>query len=193
MNGFIGNDADAGGPRSEGNEPNPITLIHHVVGGEIAVLNIFVQPAARGFGSHILDVNATCIAPPGRAGMMFMFTFEAELRLKQSPPAQSVGHPAACQRKMVLVVFVHTIDRVIFLAFRQDDVFDDGPLEKRHTHLLDDVARLDVVETYKRVKAAYPEKVTLNMLWGLQAALLDIPWNELPQDIKDQLRKEAGV
>jgi len=59
-------------------------------------------------------------------------------------------------------------------------------------HSLDDVAKLGVVETYKRVKAAYPEKVTLNMLWGLQAALLDIPWNELPQDIKDQLRREAG-
>ena len=58
-------------------------------------------------------------------------------------------------------------------------------------HSLEDVARLGVVETYKRVKAAYPEKVTLNMLWGLQAALLDIPWNELPSDIKDQLRKEA--
>ena len=59
-------------------------------------------------------------------------------------------------------------------------------------HTLNDVARLGVVETYKRVKAAYPEKVTLNMLWGLQAALLDIPWNELPPDIKDQLRQEAG-
>jgi len=58
-------------------------------------------------------------------------------------------------------------------------------------HSLDDVAKLGVVETYKRVKAAYTEKVTLNMLWGLQAALLEIPWNELPQDIKDQLRKEA--
>ena len=57
---------------------------------------------------------------------------------------------------------------------------------------LDDVAKSGVVETYKRVKAAYPEKVTLNMLWGLQAALLDIPWNELPPDIKDQLRRQAG-
>ena len=59
-------------------------------------------------------------------------------------------------------------------------------------YTLEDVANLGVVETYKRVKAAYPEKVTFNMLWGLQAALLGIPWNELPQDIKDQLRKEAG-
>ena len=59
-------------------------------------------------------------------------------------------------------------------------------------HSLEDVARLGVVETYKRVKAVYPEKVTLNMLWGLQAALLDIPWNELPPDIKKELKKEAG-
>lgn len=59
-------------------------------------------------------------------------------------------------------------------------------------HSLEDVANLGVVETYKRVKAAYPEMVTLNLLWGLQAALLDISWNELPPDIKEQLRKEVG-
>jgi DNA transformation protein len=45
-------------------------------------------------------------------------------------------------------------------------------------HTLDDVAQLGVVETYKRVKAAYPDKVSLNMLWGLQAALLDLPWSD---------------
>lgn len=56
---------------------------------------------------------------------------------------------------------------------------------------LDDVAALGVVETYKRVKAAYPEKVSLNLLYGLQAALLDIPWNELPPDIKAELRKQV--
>jgi DNA transformation protein and related proteins len=58
-------------------------------------------------------------------------------------------------------------------------------------HTLDDVAKLGVVETYKRVKVAYPEKVTLNMLWGLQAALLGIPWNELPPDIKQELRRQV--
>jgi DNA transformation protein len=57
-------------------------------------------------------------------------------------------------------------------------------------HTLDDVAELGVVETYKRVKAAYPEKVTLNMLWGLQSALLGIPWNELPPDIKEELKRQ---
>jgi len=58
-------------------------------------------------------------------------------------------------------------------------------------HTLDDLAQIGVVETYKRVKAVYLEKVTLNMLWGLQAALLDLPWNELPPDIKEALRKQV--
>ncbi len=58
-------------------------------------------------------------------------------------------------------------------------------------HSLEDVARLGAVETYRRVKAAHPEKVTLNMLWGLQAALLNIPWNELPLDIKEELKRQV--
>ena len=58
-------------------------------------------------------------------------------------------------------------------------------------HSLDEVARLGVIETYKRVKAAYPDKVTLNLLWGLQAALLDIPWYELPPDIKEELKRQV--
>jgi DNA transformation protein len=58
-------------------------------------------------------------------------------------------------------------------------------------HTLDDVAKLGVVETYKRVKAAYPDKVSLNLLYGLQAALLDLPWNELPPDIKAELKRQV--
>ena len=59
-------------------------------------------------------------------------------------------------------------------------------------HSLDDVAELGVLETYLRVKAAYPEKVSLNLLYGLQEALLDIPWNELPLDIKNELKRQVG-
>jgi hypothetical protein len=58
-------------------------------------------------------------------------------------------------------------------------------------HTLDDMAKLDVVETYKLVKAAYPEKVMLNMLWGLQAALLDLSWNDLPSDIQEELKSQV--
>ena len=58
-------------------------------------------------------------------------------------------------------------------------------------HTLDDVVSLGVVETYKRVKAAYPEKVSLNLLYALQAALLDLPWNELPPDMKIELKQQV--
>lgn len=56
---------------------------------------------------------------------------------------------------------------------------------------LDDVVRIGVAETYIRVKAAHPEKVSLNLLYGLQAALLDISINELPLDIREQLKREV--
>ena len=58
-------------------------------------------------------------------------------------------------------------------------------------HTLDDVVSLGVVETYKRVKAAYPEKVSLNLLYALQAALLDLPWNDLPPDMKKELKQQV--
>ena len=58
-------------------------------------------------------------------------------------------------------------------------------------HTLDDVVRLGVVETYKRVRAAYPEKVSLNLLYALQGALLDLPWNEVPPDIKEELKRQV--
>jgi DNA transformation protein len=59
-------------------------------------------------------------------------------------------------------------------------------------HTLDDVAELGVVETYRRVKAAYTEKVSLNLLYALQAALLGLPWNELPLDIRNELKNQVG-
>jgi hypothetical protein len=58
-------------------------------------------------------------------------------------------------------------------------------------HTLDDVARIGVVESYLRVKAAYPDKVSINLLYGLQAALLDLPWNELPPDLKTELKRQV--
>jgi DNA transformation protein len=50
---------------------------------------------------------------------------------------------------------------------------------------------IGAVETYFRVKAAYPDLVSINMLYALQGAILDIPWNELPQELKDDLRRQA--
>ena len=56
---------------------------------------------------------------------------------------------------------------------------------------LQQVAYPGVVESYRRVKNAYPEKVSLNLLYGSQAALLGISWNELLQDIKSELKNQV--
>ena len=52
---------------------------------------------------------------------------------------------------------------------------------------MDDIERIGVVEVYRRLKQAYPDKVTLNALWGLQGALLNLPYNKIPQSMKDEL------
>jgi DNA transformation protein len=56
----------------------------------------------------------------------------------------------------------------------------------------EDLAEHGAVEAYKRARAAFPGRVTLNLLWGLQGAILGIPWNELPADMKEKLKAEAG-
>lgn len=58
-------------------------------------------------------------------------------------------------------------------------------------YTLDDIVSLGVVQTYKRVKAAYPEKVSLILVYALQGALLDLPWNELPPDMKEELKGQV--
>ncbi|MFN8486357.1 MAG: TfoX/Sxy family DNA transformation protein [Caldilineaceae bacterium] len=58
-------------------------------------------------------------------------------------------------------------------------------------HSLADVEQIGVVEAYRRVKAAFPDRVTLNLLYGLQAALLKISWLDLPPEMKDALRAQV--
>lgn len=55
----------------------------------------------------------------------------------------------------------------------------------------EELERLGSVEVYRRLKASRPRDVSLNMLYGLEAAILDIPWQHLPQDVKEQLRTQA--
>lgn len=58
-----------------------------------------------------------------------------------------------------------------------------------HTQV--DLEDLGAVEAYKRLKAAFPHKVTLNALYGLQAAILNIHWNALPPDMKEDLKAQV--
>jgi DNA transformation protein and related proteins len=51
-----------------------------------------------------------------------------------------------------------------------------------------DLEAVGVINAYNLCKA-HGYNASLNLLWALQAALMDIPWTQLPADIKDQLRQ----
>lgn len=51
------------------------------------------------------------------------------------------------------------------------------------------IEELGAAEVYRRLRARFP--VSRNMLWALQGALLDLPYNQLPPDIKRALLDEA--
>jgi DNA transformation protein len=56
----------------------------------------------------------------------------------------------------------------------------------------DDLHEVGVVEAYRRVKEAYPQQVTLNLLYALQGGILDIEWNLLPENMKTDLKNQIG-
>lgn len=57
---------------------------------------------------------------------------------------------------------------------------------------LEEMQALGVVETYLLLKAAFPEKVSLNALWALEGALNDRDWREIPAERKAELRRLVG-
>jgi DNA transformation protein len=52
-----------------------------------------------------------------------------------------------------------------------------------------DLRNAGSITTYKMLKERYPKKVSLNLLWGLEAAIRDIDWRELTEADKDELKK----
>ena len=46
------------------------------------------------------------------------------------------------------------------------------------------------ITTYKLLKERYPKKVSLNLLWGLEAAICDVDWRELTETDKEELRQK---
>lgn len=53
-----------------------------------------------------------------------------------------------------------------------------------------ELRKVGAVEAYRRIKAR-DINVSKVMLYALQGALMDIHWNELPTDMKQQLVSEA--
>lgn len=58
-------------------------------------------------------------------------------------------------------------------------------------HTQSDLEDLGAVEVYKRLKAAFPHKVSLNALYGLHGAILNLHWNALPPDMKAELKAQV--
>jgi DNA transformation protein len=55
------------------------------------------------------------------------------------------------------------------------------------------IRELGVVEVYRRLKAQFPDRVTLNALYGLEAALSGIRWDQLPDEVKAELRAQVDA
>ncbi len=48
-----------------------------------------------------------------------------------------------------------------------------------------------MVQAYLRAKEAFPDRVSLNLLWALQAAVLDLRWDDLPSGMKEDLHRQV--
>lgn len=56
----------------------------------------------------------------------------------------------------------------------------------------EELSQTGVIEAYQLVEAAYPHRVTANLLYALQGALLDLPWNDLPPKMRAALKAQLG-
>ena len=52
------------------------------------------------------------------------------------------------------------------------------------------LGNVGAVGAYRLLKDAFPNWASLNALWGVQAALMEIDWRLLPLEIKQQLMDE---
>ena len=56
-------------------------------------------------------------------------------------------------------------------------------------YTIKDLIAAGSITTYKILKERYPKKVSLNLLWGLEAAIRDMDWRELTETDKEELKK----
>ncbi len=70
-----------------------------------------------------------------------------------------------------------------------------GPVSRRWLaeigiYTMKDLKTAGSIVTYKMLKERYPKKVSLNLLWGLEAAIRDIDWRDLADLDKEALKRE---
>jgi len=57
-------------------------------------------------------------------------------------------------------------------------------------YTIKDLRKAGSITTYKILKERYPKTVSLNLLWGLEAAIRDIDWRELTEKDKEELKRK---
>jgi TfoX C-terminal domain len=55
-----------------------------------------------------------------------------------------------------------------------------------------DLKRIGIVEAYRQIKMLHPREATLNLLYGLEAAVVGIDWKDLPPERKAELKSEVN-
>ncbi|MGB0388399.1 MAG: TfoX/Sxy family protein [Ardenticatenaceae bacterium] len=70
-----------------------------------------------------------------------------------------------------------------------------GPVSRTWLHevgiySLEDLQACGSVATFRMIKSIRPQ-VSLNLLWALEGAIVDVDWRELPQAHKRLLREEV--
>ncbi len=68
-----------------------------------------------------------------------------------------------------------------------------GRLEEAGLRTVSDLRAIGSVEAYRRLKFMLPRQVSLNALYGLEAALRGCHWLDLPQDVKRALQQDAKM
>ena len=58
-------------------------------------------------------------------------------------------------------------------------------------HTSADLEETGAVIAYKIIQHQRPQKVNVMLLYALQGALMDVPWNALPPSLKEQLKRDA--
>lgn len=65
-------------------------------------------------------------------------------------------------------------------------------LQKIGFNSVEDLTEVGVVDAFLRSKAAFPDQISLNLLYALQGGMLNIHWRDLPLGMMDELRMEVG-
>lgn len=60
-------------------------------------------------------------------------------------------------------------------------------------HSVEDLQSLGAVGAYIRLKQAFPKAVSLNALWGLEAALTNTDWRMLSPERKAELKEAVAL